>query len=209
MLYLVPIFILVAFGLLLAALVSTTMLWAWLSLWVTALGAVVLIVYWVRRRRGVLAADDVADAAAWDGADTEVDRTGSDQPELDHDTGFAQPDEPGAEGESVVAPSTVPPSRAVPAVAAAQPAADLDLAAEPAEEQTDVADVLAVNELSVTVVVVDERPRYHLTSCAWLAGRRTIGLPVREARQLGFTPCAVCTPDRTLAAAARKGAAAG
>lgn len=71
---------------------------------------------------------------------------------------------------------------------------------EPAEEQTDAADLLVVAGLSADVRVVDERPRYHLSRCTWLVGRPTLGLPVSEARQLGFTPCAVCTPDSVLAA---------
>ncbi|HEY1575137.1 MAG TPA: hypothetical protein VGG05_27665 [Pseudonocardiaceae bacterium] len=75
--------------------------------------------------------------------------------------------------------------------------------AEPAEEDTDAADLLVVGDLDTEVRVVDERPRYHLADCTWLAGRPTLGLPITEARQLGFTPCAVCSPDSTLAAAKR------
>ncbi|SDG31271.1 hypothetical protein SAMN05216553_10765 [Lentzea fradiae] len=69
---------------------------------------------------------------------------------------------------------------------------------EPPEEDTDAADLLVVADLVDEVRVLDERPRYHLSSCSWLAGRPTLGLPVQEARQLQFTPCAVCTPDRVL-----------
>jgi hypothetical protein len=72
--------------------------------------------------------------------------------------------------------------------------------AEPDEEPTDATDRLVIAELSVEVVVVDEHPRYHLTSCTWLKGRETIPLPVSEARTLGFTPCARCGPDATIAA---------
>lgn len=75
--------------------------------------------------------------------------------------------------------------------------------AEPGEEDTDAADLLVVSDLDTEVRVVDERPRYHLADCTWLAGRPTLGLPVSEARQLGFTPCAVCRPDSTLATAKR------
>ena len=90
----------------------------------------------------------------------------------------------------------------VPALAE-QVSDDLDTEAEPAEEDTDAADVLAVSELDAEVRVVDERPRYHLEDCRWLGGRPTLGLPVREARELGFTPCSVCGPDRALVAASR------
>lgn len=77
---------------------------------------------------------------------------------------------------------------------------------EPPEEDTDAADLLVVADLVDEVRVLDERPRYHLSSCSWLAGRPSLGLPVQEARQLQFTPCAVCTPDRVLV---RKSRAAG
>ncbi|SDO08094.1 hypothetical protein SAMN05421507_1011269 [Lentzea jiangxiensis] len=69
---------------------------------------------------------------------------------------------------------------------------------EPSEEDTDAADLLVVADLVDEVRVLDERPRYHLSSCSWLAGRPTVGLPVQEARQLQFTPCALCGPDSTL-----------
>ncbi|WP_433263714.1 hypothetical protein ACQPZF_32990 [Actinosynnema sp. CS-041913] len=75
-----------------------------------------------------------------------------------------------------------------------------DQATEPEEEDTDAADLLIVAELADEIRVVDERPRYHLAACTWLDGRASLGLPVSEARQLGFTPCAVCRPDSTLAA---------
>lgn len=74
---------------------------------------------------------------------------------------------------------------------------------EPPEEDTDAADLLAVADLVDEVRVLDERPRYHLSSCSWLAGRPTLGLPVQEARQLQFTPCAVCRPDSTLVSRSR------
>jgi hypothetical protein len=103
------------------------------------------------------------------------------------------------------APEPVPvaqqPTAVVEAPAPVRTGVDQD--AEPAEEDTDAADLLVVTDLHVEVRIVDERPRYHLATCGWLAGRPTLGLPVAEARQLGFTPCAVCSPDRTLAAARR------
>ncbi|ROP40892.1 hypothetical protein [Saccharothrix texasensis] len=74
---------------------------------------------------------------------------------------------------------------------------------EPAEEDADAADALVVSELTDEVRVLDERPRYHLADCSWLASRASLGLPVDEARHLGFTPCAVCRPDAGLAARKR------
>jgi hypothetical protein len=88
-----------------------------------------------------------------------------------------------------------------PITAIQQPVVDMD--SEPGEENTDATDVLTVSELSDEVVVIDERPRYHLLACAWVNGRPTMPLPVSEARELGFTPCALCAPDSTLAARQR------
>lgn len=84
-------------------------------------------------------------------------------------------------------------------------AAPLDPEREPDEEDTDAADLLVVSGLGVEVRVLDERPRYHLSRCAWLAARPSIPLPLSEARQLGFTPCGVCTPDAVLSARHRSG----
>lgn len=77
-------------------------------------------------------------------------------------------------------------------------------APDPEVEDVEVTDLLVVVDLKDEVLVVDEHPRYHVTDCAWLKGRETIPLPVDEARTDGFTPCAVCSPDRTLAARARR-----
>jgi hypothetical protein len=70
---------------------------------------------------------------------------------------------------------------------------------EPGEEDTDAADLLVVYELSDEVLVVDEHPRYHLARCRWPDRARAERLPLREARELGFTPCDRCRPDTTLA----------
>jgi hypothetical protein len=71
--------------------------------------------------------------------------------------------------------------------------------AQPGEEDTDATDLLVVYELIDEVLVVDEHPRYHLAGCQWPDHARSERLPVREARELGFTPCARCRPDTTLA----------
>jgi hypothetical protein len=70
---------------------------------------------------------------------------------------------------------------------------------EPGEEDTDAADLLVVYELTDEVLVVDEHPRYHLARCRCPDHARAERLPVREARELGFTPCDRCRPDTTLA----------
>lgn len=145
MLLVVLALVLAAFGLLVTALVTSTMLWAWLSVVASVLAALTLVVDWSRRRSRIA----------------------------------AQP--------------PAPPVR--------QPDPDdVDPAAEPPEEDTDAADLLVVSDLTTEVRVLDERPRYHLADCAWLADRPTLGLAVGEARQLGFTPCALCSPDAALAA---------
>jgi hypothetical protein len=74
-----------------------------------------------------------------------------------------------------------------------------DAAGDPPVEEVEVTDLLVVVDLRDEVLVVDEHPRYHLGGCRWLAGRETIPLPLDEARTDGFTPCAWCEPDRTLA----------
>jgi hypothetical protein len=71
--------------------------------------------------------------------------------------------------------------------------------AGPGEEDTDAADLLVVYELTDEVLVVDGHPRYHLTRCRWPDQAHAERLPVREARELGFTPCDRCRPDTTLA----------
>jgi hypothetical protein len=71
---------------------------------------------------------------------------------------------------------------------------------EPPEEPHDPTAAAVVATLDTEVVVIDEQPRYHVTSCRSLAGKALIPLPVREAVELGFTPCGWCSPDRTLAA---------
>jgi clumping factor A len=54
------------------------------------------------------------------------------------------------------------------------------------------------------VMVVDGRPRYHMSDCPHLADRQTESLPAAEAVELGFSPCGQCRPvDRLVARAAR------
>lgn len=69
---------------------------------------------------------------------------------------------------------------------------------EPAEEETSPTNVARVAAHSDAVLVVDGRPRYHRRACSSLPGREAVPLPVREAREAGFTPCARCRPDAHL-----------
>lgn len=70
---------------------------------------------------------------------------------------------------------------------------------DPPVEEVEVTDLLLVVDVTDEVLVLDERPRYHLAGCAHLAGHAPIPLPLDEAKSDGFTPCAVCEPDRQLA----------
>jgi len=80
---------------------------------------------------------------------------------------------------------------------------------DPPVEEVEVTDLLLVVDLTDEVYVLDEHPRYHLAGCVHLRGHTPIPLPIDEARTDGFTPCAVCAPDRNLAEQVRAKKAAG
>ncbi|TFV66803.1 UNVERIFIED_ORG: hypothetical protein E4P37_05600 [Bacillus sp. AZ43] len=133
-------------------------------------------------------------------------------------SGAAAPAEPA--GEKPPATDAPPVGTAAGATAASVAAATATTTEEPAAagpeeladppvEEVEVTDLLLVVDLKDQVLVVDEHPRYHLEGCRHVAGRTTIPLPLDEARTDGFTPCAVCAPDRTLAQRARDRRAAG
>jgi hypothetical protein len=71
---------------------------------------------------------------------------------------------------------------------------------EPDVESVTLDDAARVATLSQEVLVIDGRPRYHLPQCVHLMGRESEPLPVAEAIELGFTPCALCEPDTNLLA---------
>ena len=50
------------------------------------------------------------------------------------------------------------------------------------------------------VWVVDGRPRYHVSSCSFLGGLESASIPLRQAVEDGFSPCALCDPDTAVAA---------
>ena len=74
---------------------------------------------------------------------------------------------------------------------------------DPPAEEVEFTDLLVIMDLADEVLVVHERPRYHLARCPYLAGELSVPLPLHQARTDGFTPCGTCTPDRTLAARER------
>ncbi|ALG12844.1 hypothetical protein [Kibdelosporangium phytohabitans] len=258
MLYLVLLLVVASLGLLIAALTTANTLWAWISVLISVVAAVLLVLDWIKNRRSrsqddpatgrkpepVEAGQDeprvapapppaqpdprpesrpVTATAGPSGdrsSDTDFDESfeafeqqmrdsGTKEPAFDPPV-FGEPPFGTNQPEPVTAiqdavPSDVPPPDPVtppePVTAIQQPVLDDNV--EPLEENTDATDLLVVSELQDEVVVIDERPRYHLSSCAWLGGRPVLALPVSEARDLGFTPCSLCSPDSTLAARQR------
>nr|WP_121391186.1 hypothetical protein [Actinokineospora cianjurensis] len=187
MLFLVLVLVLGAFGLLVAALTTANTVWAWISVVISVVAAAILLVDWLgsRRRRAPV------DTRAPVNTPAPVDALAL-GPVGPPDIERIDPPPPGD-----------PPATDAPA--AGPGVVDLDHDREPAEEATDAADLLVISDLRVDVRVLDERPRYHLARCDWLGSRSSIALPVAEARQLGFTPCAHCTPDAVLATRHREG----
>lgn len=172
---------LAAGGALVGSVIANHPEWAWLSVLLCVVGAALLVVDRVRRRR---------DASSSTG---EPSTTGDEQPRQDGDADSPEAsDRPEAETVSSGEP-----------VAERTASMSGGPGADPGEEDTDAADSIVVSELADEVVVLDERPRYHLATCEWLGGRSTIPLPVNEARELGFTACARCSPNATLAARQR------
>ncbi|WP_329102448.1 hypothetical protein OG792_23930 [Micromonospora sp. NBC_01699] len=76
---------------------------------------------------------------------------------------------------------------------------------EPAAQYVAPADAARIARMAEDVLVVDGRPRYHLADCPHLRDRETEPLPVGEAVELGFTPCAACEPDTRLLADTHRG----
>jgi hypothetical protein len=73
-----------------------------------------------------------------------------------------------------------------------------ELRDEPTEQRLSRVEVAALMRLDAEVVVVDGRPRFHSAGCVHLVGRECEPLPVAEAIELGFTPCALCEPATRL-----------
>jgi hypothetical protein len=135
---------------------------------------------------------DLGKAGPGGGAQTAV----RDQPPRDQAQRSGPVDAPAAQGG--VAPS----DPTVHGVAPADVPATADEPGpgeEPPEESREPMISAIVAQLPDEVVVVDEQPRYHVAGCRALASRALIPLPVREAVELGFSPCGWCSPDRTLA----------
>ncbi|EOD59671.1 hypothetical protein [Amycolatopsis vancoresmycina] len=188
MLYIVLVLVLAALGLLVTALITASSLWAWVSIGLSVLAGLILIADWLRRRRRPAPAPK---------ADVPAEPPAEAAPE-------PEPAKPAEEEQTTLIPAAGDlgdPAAVEEPDASAEPEPKAD--SEPGVEETPDADIAVLADLEDEVVVVDEHPRYHLRTCPWLGTRDLIPIGVGEARQLGFTPCATCTPDATLVAAHR------
>ncbi|MEJ3747726.1 hypothetical protein WEI85_31095 [Actinomycetes bacterium KLBMP 9797] len=109
----------------------------------------------------------------------------------------------GAQGQAAVQGHAAVPSHGVlghrePQAPPPDLADDEDPPDEPAAQFVEPADAALVARMTADVLVIDGRPRYHLTGCVHLLGRESEPLPVGEAVELGFTPCGRCEPDSAL-----------
>ncbi|HSP37224.1 MAG TPA: hypothetical protein VLR26_05680 [Frankiaceae bacterium] len=72
-------------------------------------------------------------------------------------------------------------------------------AGEPGVEEVPDAVASAAEASGMPVRVVSGHPRYHLEHCSVVVGDPELEpLDIAEAKELGFTPCAVCAPDQHL-----------
>jgi len=105
---------------------------------------------------------------------------------------------PGAAGPSPGTPDAAVPRPREPATQqddpAEHPASD-DREDVPAEEPG----VGGAAAVAGSVLVVANRPRYHVGGCRYLAGKQAQEVDLLDAREAGFTPCGVCKPDAQLA----------
>ncbi|RSN18045.1 hypothetical protein DMC63_18905 [Streptomyces sp. WAC 05977] len=178
MLYIVLVLVLAALGLLVAALITANSLWAWISIGVSVVAGLLLLFDLLRRRKKRA-------------APVEEDTSSSDESDED-EPAEAEEKKPEDAEQTVLMP-------AAGELGDVEDTPEPQGGGDPGEEKSDPEDVAVVSELEVEVVVVDEYPRYHVTSCTWLETRDTIPLGIGEARQLGFTPCALCKPDAEIA----------
>ncbi len=188
MLYIVLVLVLAALGLLVAALITANSLWAWISIGLSVLAGLLLVFDWLRRRsrRASETSDEKPNASAEEPAEQPAEAETSDEKKSEDGEQTVLLPATGELGDSEGSDTEEAPTEA-------------QGNGDPGEEKSDAADIQVVSELDTEIVVVDEYPRYHVTECEWLESRETIPLGIGEARQLGFTPCALCTPDAKIA----------
>ncbi len=195
--------VLVGFALLVVSLITQNPLWAWGCIAACALSAGVLPVDARRRRR--VRADGTAGVAAATPDSVLTGAAGAGLGAVSLAKNSSAENFP-AQTESRSAPTMIQRTERGQPAQSAEPAEAVQrtvVEAEPGEEDVDAADALVIAGVEHPVLVIDEHPRFHLHTCRSLAGKATLSLSAREALELGFTPCALCSPSRTLAALTR------
>ncbi|MEV6643304.1 hypothetical protein [Amycolatopsis sp. NPDC051371] len=208
MLYIVLVLVLAALGLLVSALITASSLWAWVSIGLSVLAGLILVADWLRRRRRPAAPAEPAPEEPASEEPVSEDPPAAEHPVAEHPAEAEQTvliPAAGDLGDPADTPEPEEPVTAEPAAAEApaETKPEPEPETDPGEEETTAADIAILADLEDEVVVVDEHPRYHLTTCVWLGTRDTIPIGIGEARQLGFTPCDRCCPDANLVAAHR------
>ncbi|MEV4657591.1 hypothetical protein [Micromonospora sp. NPDC049301] len=122
---------------------------------------------------------------------------------VDQGPPFASPADHSSPSASSASPASPFAASADEASRVGAPAAAEPAAGEPAAQPVTPAEAARVARLPDPVEVVDGHPRYHLASCPHLVGRASETLPVAEAVELGFSPCAHCAPATALLADVR------
>ncbi len=198
MLVLVLLLLLAGGGVLVASVLGNHPLWAWASVALSVLAAVLLVVDHLRRRRAK--GRETRESGAPADETVVIDAIPAGATPAGALSGSSAAGPPDADANSAVAAGPGTAAEAPVTSTMADDSVDYGLGdQDPGQEATDEQDLRLVSGLEAQVLVIDERPRYHLGHCGWLRGRSTIALPAREARELGFTPCARCLPDATLA----------
>jgi hypothetical protein len=177
---------------------------------VSTLGAAVLLYFGVRPRTGGTSTDTEPPARTKGEADRKTGADGATDavaPVKDRTAGDrvlasvpAVADGPPGRGAGTTAAAVADraaPDRTATGTPPGAPEED-DPPDEPRIEAAQLGDLARVAGRDDEVLVVDGRPRYHVAGCAHLTDRESEGLPVSEAAELGFTPCARCAPVATL-----------
>lgn len=184
--------VLVAVGLLVAGLVAPNQSLVGVSIGASVLGGLVVAIAAVARSRQPRPPPAPGSGPAGQGRHQATAATGG--PEAGGASGPAQRGRVGDDAVPVEGGAS-----------AEQPADRPAPVGEPGEEDPDMSVLLTIIDLDDEVLVVDARPRYHLAGCSYLHSRTSVPLPIRAAREAGFTPCRWCRPDASLAAAVRAG----
>jgi len=217
------ILVLAALGLLVTALVTASSFWAWLSVAISGMAALLLIVDYLRRRarRGkTFSKKENAEKENTEKENAEaVDEDNDEQLVSTTSEFLGQSRE---EGFSVSAAQTDLIANAGEFSAIQEPerseeSQKSEELGEDVQPKTDAPEVAGETSVVATAVidsvvkparesintelevfVVDEHPYYHLAECGWLKDRDIIPISYEEALSLGFTSCSRCTPDAHL-----------